>query len=50
MERVTERFHGRLVVASGYVAGERPTAAGWRVAEHLETEGWAADLLEPVQA
>jgi ribosomal protein L11 methyltransferase len=46
VERAAERFAGRLFVASGYLAGERPSATGWRVARRREAEGWAADLLE----
>ena len=45
VERFAERFGGRLVVASGYLAGERPAPAGWRVAERRLADEWAADLL-----
>lgn len=45
VERIAERFEGRLVVASGYLAGERPAPAGWQALRRLEAEGWAADLL-----
>lgn len=46
VERVAERFHGWFFVASGYLADEHPTVPGWRVARRVESEGWAADLLE----
>jgi len=32
-------------VTSGYLTSARPEASGWRLAERLELEGWAADLL-----
>jgi ribosomal protein L11 methyltransferase len=48
VERACERFHGRVFVASGYLAGERPAPEGWRGLERREAEGWAADLLVPV--
>lgn len=45
VERAAERFPGRVFVASGYLAGERPAPEGWRGLERREAEGWAADLL-----
>ena len=45
VERATERFEGRVVVASGYLEAERPEPAGWRVADRRVEAGWAADLL-----
>lgn len=49
VERVAERFAGRLLVTSGYLAGERPAVAAWRHVQRLEAGGWAADLLERAQ-
>src|SRR5919106_1046957 len=48
VERAAERFGGRLFVASGYLAAERPEPVGWQAAERREAEGWAADLLRRV--
>jgi ribosomal protein L11 methyltransferase len=45
VERFAERFAGRLVVASGYLAEECPSPAGWRAAERRVADEWAADLL-----
>ena len=45
VERIAERFAGRLVIASGYLVAERPTPSGWEAVERREAEGWAADLL-----
>lgn len=47
-ERAAERFGGRVFVASGYLAAERPAPRGWRVVTRRESEGWAADLLARV--
>ncbi len=46
VERVAERFEGRLLVCSGYLTAERPAPAGWQALDRREAEGWAADLLE----
>lgn len=45
VERAAERFAGHVFVASGYLVGEQPAAAGWRVTERREADGWAADIL-----
>jgi len=45
VERVLERLHVREAVTSGYLASERPTAAGWSPVDRVELEGWAADVL-----
>jgi ribosomal protein L11 methyltransferase len=45
VERAAERFSGSMVVASGYLENEQPSAEGWRVADRRLAEGWAADLL-----
>lgn len=45
VERAAERFAGHVFVASGYLVGEQPAAAGWRVTERREADGWAADTL-----
>jgi ribosomal protein L11 methyltransferase len=46
VEAVAARVPARIFVSSGYLAGERPAVTGWRAVERLESEGWAADLLE----
>jgi ribosomal protein L11 methyltransferase len=46
VEALAARLRTRLLVASGYLARERPTVAGWHTVERRESEGWAADLLE----
>lgn len=46
VEGVLPRLGSRLVVTSGYVASEHPTAPGYRDVSRREREGWAADLLE----
>jgi len=44
VEQVLPRIDAGHVVTSGYLAGERPVAAGWTWLEGRETDGWAADL------
>jgi ribosomal protein L11 methyltransferase len=44
-ERLLERVAARTAVTSGYLAHERPSAAGWIAEVRLEYEGWAADVL-----
>jgi ribosomal protein L11 methyltransferase len=48
VERVAGRFHGGELVASGYLASERPALAGWKHVDRRAAEGWAADLYSPV--
>jgi ribosomal protein L11 methyltransferase len=45
VERVAERFDGRIVIASGYLEAERPEPRGWRSATRRVSGDWAADLL-----
>jgi ribosomal protein L11 methyltransferase len=45
VEQLLARVDARAAVTSGYLASERPTAPGWELAERLELEGWAADVL-----
>jgi hypothetical protein len=45
---VAGRFNGSELVASGYLASERPALAGWKHVERRAAEGWAADLYSPV--
>jgi ribosomal protein L11 methyltransferase len=47
VERVAGRFKGSQLIASGYLASERPDLAGWEHADRREAEGWAADLYSP---
>jgi ribosomal protein L11 methyltransferase len=42
---VVPRLDVAHVVASGYLASDRPDTPGFRSARRLETAGWAADLL-----
>ena len=41
---VGSRLAARTLIASGYLASDRPNPPGWRSAERREVEGWAADL------
>jgi ribosomal protein L11 methyltransferase len=43
VERLLARLDAREAITSGYLAGERPTHAGWEHVESLELDGWAAD-------
>lgn len=43
VESILARLEAREVITSGYLAGERPSHAGWRYLETLELDGWAAD-------
>jgi ribosomal protein L11 methyltransferase len=43
-ESVAARVGATTLVASGYIASERPVLAGWGHAARKEREGWAADL------
>ena len=44
VERVAERFDGRIVIASGYLEAERPEPRGWRSTTRRVSGDWAADL------
>lgn len=44
VETVLPHLRTRLAITSGYPAGERPEASGWRWVECRELDGWAADL------
>jgi ribosomal protein L11 methyltransferase len=48
VERVAGRFTVGELIASGYLASERPTLAGWTNVDRRAAEGWAADLYSPV--
>jgi ribosomal protein L11 methyltransferase len=48
VERVAGRFNGGELVASGYLASERPALAGWKHVDRRAADGWAADLYSPV--
>jgi ribosomal protein L11 methyltransferase len=45
VEQATERFQGRIVIASGYLEAERPEPPGWHSAVRRVEGDWAADLL-----
>ena len=45
VEALLPRSRARHAITSGYLAGQAPAVAGWRVLEELELEGWAAHLL-----
>ena len=45
VEIAATRFSGRLLIASGYLEGERPAPSGWKVVERRTAEAWAADVL-----
>jgi ribosomal protein L11 methylase PrmA len=44
------RLRTELVVASGYLTGEAPSAVGWKVVDEMRLEGWAAHVLARQQA
>jgi ribosomal protein L11 methyltransferase len=48
VEGLAGRVHGSELIASGYLASERPAPAGWTHLERREAEGWAADLYSRV--
>jgi ribosomal protein L11 methyltransferase len=41
---IGSRLHADELIASGYLAAERPSPAGWVHRDRREAEGWAADL------
>jgi ribosomal protein L11 methyltransferase len=43
---VANRFGGRRLIASGYLAGEAAVAPGWTRILAREREGWTAELFE----
>jgi ribosomal protein L11 methyltransferase len=47
VELLAPRLSGEELIASGYLAAERPLPAGWRHCERREADGWAADLFSP---
>lgn len=44
VESVLPHLRCRHAITSGYLAGERPVAPGWRPLGRRELEGWAADF------
>jgi ribosomal protein L11 methyltransferase len=42
--QVLMRVDAQAVVTSGYLAGERPSASGWREDRRLELDGWAGHV------
>jgi len=42
VEAILARLETRVVITSGYLAGERPQARGWKARTHLELDGWSA--------
>ena len=47
VELLAPRLKGAELIASGYLAAERPSPEGWRHCERREADGWAADLFSP---
>jgi ribosomal protein L11 methyltransferase len=43
VEAVAGRVGGEELIASGYLAAERPRLSGWSHVERRENDGWAAD-------
>jgi hypothetical protein len=41
---IGSRLHADELIASGYLAADRPSPAGWVHRDRREAEGWAADL------
>ena len=46
VERAAARVPATVLVASGYLARERPALPSWRHRRRREADGWAADLFE----
>ena len=49
VERIATRLSAAELIASGYMAGERPALSGWEHRERREGEGWAADLFARIE-
>jgi ribosomal protein L11 methyltransferase len=47
---IGSRLRAEELIASGYLAAERPAPAGWTHRERREAEGWAADLFTARQS
>jgi ribosomal protein L11 methyltransferase len=47
---IGSRLQADELIASGYLAAERPAPAGWVHRERREAEGWAADLFSAGQS
>ena len=45
IEAILTRLDSGVAITSGYLAGQRPLAGGWKTRTHLERDGWSADLL-----
>jgi ribosomal protein L11 methyltransferase len=45
VETLLSRSPAPTAIVSGYLAQERPAAAGWSGVDRLELDGWAADVL-----
>jgi ribosomal protein L11 methyltransferase len=43
VEAVADRLRGSELIASGYLAAQRPRLPGWTHGERREHDGWAAD-------
>jgi ribosomal protein L11 methyltransferase len=48
--RIGPRLQAGELIASGYLAAERPAPAGWVHRDRREAEGWAADLFSAGQS
>lgn len=46
VEAVAPRLSSPLLIASGYLAWDRPRLPGWARVERREEDGWAAELYE----
>ena len=44
VDALLDRSPARVAVTSGYLAAERPRALGWIHVQHIELDGWAADV------
>jgi ribosomal protein L11 methyltransferase len=44
VERLLARRPSSMAITSGYLADETPSAEGWRRADRVELDGWAADV------
>jgi ribosomal protein L11 methyltransferase len=49
VEELAPSLRSKALIASGYLASERPSAPGFRHLERRELDGWVADLLEQAE-
>jgi ribosomal protein L11 methyltransferase len=50
VEALLPRLPASRAIVSGYLERDQPAADGWHAVDRRTLDGWAADLLEPVEA